>query len=117
MNKPAELKLEVIPFWIEGRPVRPSGRMGDVYNPATGQVVRRVPYADAAAVDSAVQAARRALPGWRDTPALRRSRILQRFLQLMQDHQQDLARLVSEEHGKTIPDAAGSVQRGIEVIE
>ena len=49
MNKPAELKLGVIPFWIDGRPVAPSARMGDVYNPATGQVVRRVPYADAQA--------------------------------------------------------------------
>jgi malonate-semialdehyde dehydrogenase (acetylating)/methylmalonate-semialdehyde dehydrogenase len=117
MNKPAELKLEVIPLWIDGRTVTHAGRMGDVYNPATGQVVRRVPYADAKTVDAAVQAARRALPAWRATPPLRRSRILQRFLQLMQDQQQDLARLVSEEHGKTVPDAAGSIQRGIEVIE
>jgi len=117
MNKPAELKLEVIPLWIDGRTVTHTGRMGDVYNPATGQVVRRVPYADANTVDAAVQAARRALPAWRATPPLRRSRILQRFLQLMQDQQQDLARLVSEEHGKTVPDAAGSIQRGIEVIE
>ena len=117
MNKPAELKLDVIPLWIDGKPVTHSGRMGDVYNPATGQVIRRVPYADAKTVDAAVLAARAAFPAWRDMPPLRRSRILQRFLQLMQDNQMDLAKLVSEEHGKTIPDAAGSIQRGMEVIE
>ncbi len=117
MNKPAELKLDVIPLWIDGKAVPHTGRMGEVYNPATGQVIRRVPLADAKIVDAAVQAATKALPAWRDMPSLRRSRILQRFLQLMQDHQMDLAKLVSEEHGKTIPDAAGSIQRGMEVIE
>jgi malonate-semialdehyde dehydrogenase (acetylating)/methylmalonate-semialdehyde dehydrogenase len=80
-------------------------------------VSKKVPLADAKTVDAAVKAAAAALPAWRDTPPLRRARVMQKFLQLLQDNQQELARLVSEEHGKTLPDAAGSVQRGIEVVE
>src|SRR5712671_4606885 len=117
MNKPAELKLETVPLWIHGKPVAPSGRHGEVFNPATGQVTKRVPFADAAIVDSAVKAATAAFPEWRDTPPLRRARVMQKFLQLLQANQKELARLVTEEHGKTLPDAMGSVQRGIEVVE
>jgi malonate-semialdehyde dehydrogenase (acetylating)/methylmalonate-semialdehyde dehydrogenase len=73
--------------------------------------------ADVATVDAAVQAAAAALPAWRDAPPLRRARVMQKFLQLMQAHQEELAALASAEHGKTLPDALGSVQRGIEVIE
>ena len=118
MNKPVELKLETVPLWIQGRAVTPqTSRMGDVYNPATGRVVRRVPFCDANVVDSAVKAASAAFAEWRDWPALRRARVMQRFLRLMEENQKDLARLVSEEHGKTLPDAMGSIQRGMEVIE
>jgi malonate-semialdehyde dehydrogenase (acetylating)/methylmalonate-semialdehyde dehydrogenase len=117
MNKPAELKLDTVPVWINGKPVTSGGRFGDVFNPATGQVTKRVVYADAGLVDSAVKAATAAFPGWRDTPPLRRARVMQKFLQLLQREQKSLARLVTEEHGKTLPDAMGSVQRGIEVVE
>ncbi|HET7365928.1 MAG TPA: CoA-acylating methylmalonate-semialdehyde dehydrogenase [Burkholderiales bacterium] len=117
MNKPAELKLDTVPVWINGKPVTPGGRRGDVFNPALGQVAKRVVYADAGIVDSAVKAAAAAFPAWRDTPPLRRARVLQQFLQLLQREQKALARIVSEEHGKTLPDATGSVQRGIEVVE
>src|SRR2546421_3038963 len=117
MNKPAELKLETVPLWIHGKPVAPAGRHGEVFNPATGQVTKRVVYADAGIVDSAVKAASAAFPEWRDTPPLRRARVMQKFLQLLQANQKQLARLVTEEHGKTLPDAMGSVQRGIEVVE
>ncbi len=118
MNKPVELRLETVPLWINGKPVAPATpRMGDVFNPATGQVARRVPFAGADLIDAAVKAATAALPAWRDTPPLRRARIMQKFLALMQAHQSELARLASQEHGKTLPDAMGSVQRGIEVIE
>src|SRR5258706_556550 len=117
MNKPAELKLETVPLWIHGKPVAPSGRHGEVFNPATGQVTKRVPFADAGIVDSAVKAATAAFPEWRDTPPLRRARVMQKFLQLLHANQKELARLVTEEHGKTLPDAMGSVQRGIEVVE
>jgi malonate-semialdehyde dehydrogenase (acetylating)/methylmalonate-semialdehyde dehydrogenase len=117
MNKPAELRLEPVPCWIAGKPVVPAGRMGEVYNPATGQVTKRVPYCDAAAIDAAVKAASAAYPEWRDTSILRRARVMQKFLQQLQAKQKDIARLVTGEHGKTLPDAMGSVQRGIEVVE
>jgi malonate-semialdehyde dehydrogenase (acetylating) / methylmalonate-semialdehyde dehydrogenase len=117
MNKPAELKLETVPFWIHGKPVTGAGRHGEVFNPATGQVTKQVAFADAGIVDSAVKAATAALPEWRDTPPLRRARVMQKFLGLLQKHQKDLAQLVTSEHGKTLPDAMGSVQRGIEVVE
>src|SRR3954471_7190020 len=117
MNKPAELKLETVPFWINGKPVAPTGRHGEVFNPATGQVARHVAFADAAIIDSAVKAASAAFPEWRDTPPLRRARVMQEFLNLLRKDQKNLARIVTEEHGKTLPDAMGSVQRGIEVVE
>jgi len=117
MNKPADLKIATVPAWINGKPVVPQGRMGDVYNPATGKVTKHVPYFDAAGVDAAVQAAAAALPEWRDASILRRARVMQRFLVLLQKHQGAIAALITQEHGKTLPDAMGSVQRGIEVVE
>src|SRR5690606_5543372 len=104
--------------WIDGAPRRPdTKRHGEITNPATGSVIRRVPFCGAADIDAAVQAAGRALPAWRETPPLRRARVLQKYLQLLQANQRELARLVTEEHGKTLPDAGGSVRRGIEVVE
>ncbi|HEX6321006.1 MAG TPA: CoA-acylating methylmalonate-semialdehyde dehydrogenase [Burkholderiales bacterium] len=117
MNKPAELKLDTVPVWIDGKAVSSAARYGDVFNPALGQVTKRVVYADEALIDKAVKAAAAALPAWRDTPPLRRARVMQRFLRLLQENQKALAALVTEEHGKTLPDALGSVQRGIEVVE
>jgi malonate-semialdehyde dehydrogenase (acetylating)/methylmalonate-semialdehyde dehydrogenase len=117
MNKPAELKIQSVPAWIDGKPVSPAGRCGEVYNPATGQVTKRVPFCDASVIDAAVKSAASAFPAWRDTPPLRRARVMQEFLNLLKQDQKNLARLVTEEHGKTLPDAMGSVQRGIEVVE
>jgi len=107
-----------VPLWINGkREAAASGRAGDVFNPATGQVVRTVGLAGADDVNRAVAAAKAAFPAWRATTPLRRARILTRFRELMEQHRDELTRLASEEHGKTLADAAGSVQRGIEVIE
>jgi len=117
MNQSADLKLATVPAWINGRAVVPPGRMGNVFNPATGQVTKQVPYCDAAAVDAAVKAAAAALPEWRDAPILRRARVMQKYLQLLQANQKEIAQLITAEHGKTLPDAMGSVQRGIEVVE
>jgi malonate-semialdehyde dehydrogenase (acetylating)/methylmalonate-semialdehyde dehydrogenase len=117
MNKPAELKLDTVPVWINGKALAPSGRHGEVFNPATGQVTKKVVFADSSLVDAAVKAAAAAFPAWRDTPVLRRARVMQRFLELLQKNQRVLAAIVSEEHGKTLEDALGSVQRGIEVVE
>ena len=68
-------------------------------------------------VDAAVRAAQAAFPAWRDTSPQRRARVLQKALGLLRAHATELAQIVSEEHGKTLPDAAGSVERGIEVVE
>ena len=117
MNKPVEVKLETVPAWINGRAITHEERYGEVFNPATGQVTKRVVFADEALVDKAVKAAAAALPAWRDTPPLRRARVMQEFLSLLKKNQKALAAIVTEEHGKTLPDATGSVQRGIEVVE
>ncbi|MGE0873712.1 MAG: CoA-acylating methylmalonate-semialdehyde dehydrogenase [Burkholderiales bacterium] len=118
MNKPADLKFATVPVWINGSAVHPAtARHGEVFNPATGQIVRRVPFCGAETIDAAVKAAQAALPAWRDAPAIRRARIMQKFLVLLEKHQKELAVLVTEEHGKTLPDAMGSVQRGMEVVE
>ncbi len=110
--------LERLPLWIGGRAVPASTtRYGEVTNPATGEVIRHVPLGNATDVDAAVQAATAALPAWRAAPPLRRARILMRFRELMEAQKKDLARIVTEEHGKTLADAEGSITRGIEVVE
>ncbi|HET7197161.1 MAG TPA: aldehyde dehydrogenase family protein, partial [Burkholderiales bacterium] len=122
MNKPAEFPprtedAETVPAWINGAPVVPGGRFGDVFNPATGRVTKKVAFADGATIDAAVRSAAAAFPAWRDTPPVRRARVLQEFLALLKKNQKELAALVTAEHGKTLPDAMGSVQRGMEVVE
>src|SRR5215471_13413105 len=95
-----------VPLWINGQPAQSkSGRFGDVTNPSTGQVIRTVPFADASDVDAAVKAAVAAFPAWRDTPPVRRARILNKFRELIEKHQKELAALISEEHGKVFLDA------------
>jgi malonate-semialdehyde dehydrogenase (acetylating)/methylmalonate-semialdehyde dehydrogenase len=117
MNKPADLRLDTVPVWIDGKPESSARRYGEVFNPATGQVTRKVVFSDSTLIGKAVEAATAAFPAWRDTPPLRRARVMQEFLNLLKKHQKALAAIVTEEHGKTLPDAMGSVQRGIEVVE
>ena len=119
MNKPTDIKTpETVGLWIDGkRQPAKSARAGDVTNPATGEIVRRVPFCNDADIDAAVQSAKAALPGWRKTPPLRRARILMKYRELIDANRDELARLVTEEHGKTHVDALGSVQRGLEVVE
>ena len=110
--------LERLPLWIAGRATAASTtRYGEVTNPATGEVIRHVPLGNAADVDAAVRAATAALPDWRAAPPLRRARILMRFRELMEANKKELAAIVTQEHGKVLADAEGSVTRGIEVIE
>jgi len=119
MKNPVETKnILTVPLWIDGKHTPASStRSGEVTNPATGRVIRRVPLCNAADIDAAVQSAQRAFPAWRDTPPLRRARILMRFRELLESNKDELAQLVTAEHGKTLADAGGSVQRGIEVVE
>jgi len=119
MNKPVEKQtLMNVPLWINGKPqVASSTRTGEITNPATGEVTRIVPFCNDADIANAVASAKAAFPAWRDTPPLRRARILMRYRELLDAHRDELARLVTAEHGKTLADAGGSVQRGIEVVE
>jgi malonate-semialdehyde dehydrogenase (acetylating)/methylmalonate-semialdehyde dehydrogenase len=94
-----------------------SGRAGDVFNPATGKVQARVPLASTAEVGAAVAAARAAFPAWAETPALKRARILFKFKELLDKHADELAEIITREHGKVLSDARGEVTRGIEVVE
>lgn len=92
-------------------------RWGDVANPSTGLVQRAVPFASSDDVATAVADARRAFGEWSSWSALRRARVMFRFRELLERHQDDLARLIAEEHGKVFADARGEVQRGLEVVE
>jgi malonate-semialdehyde dehydrogenase (acetylating) / methylmalonate-semialdehyde dehydrogenase len=94
-----------------------SGRFGDVYNPASGEVTARVPLASAAELDAAVQAAQAAFPKWAQTPPLARARVMFRYKELLEKNRDKLARLIGSEHGKVLADATGEVTRGIEVVE
>jgi malonate-semialdehyde dehydrogenase (acetylating)/methylmalonate-semialdehyde dehydrogenase len=99
--------------WEAGR----TNRFGEVYNPSTGRVIARVPLGTAEDVDRAVQAAAAALPGWAETPAVDRARVLFRFWERLTACADELARLVTREHGKTLAESRASVQRGIEMVE
>ena len=94
-----------------------SGRAGDVTNPATGDVTAMVAFASAAEIDDAVQLAKKAQIAWAATPPLRRQRVMFNLKGLVEKRLDDLARLMSLEHGKTFDDAKGEVGRGLEVIE
>ncbi|TNF52227.1 MAG: aldehyde dehydrogenase family protein, partial [Burkholderiales bacterium] len=94
-----------------------SSRHQPVTNPATGEVTGRVLLASAADVNAAVAAAEAAFPAWADTPPIRRARIMFKFLELVNQHKDDLARAITVEHGKVFTDAQGEVSRGIDIIE
>jgi malonate-semialdehyde dehydrogenase (acetylating)/methylmalonate-semialdehyde dehydrogenase len=112
------MPLTTLGHFIGGRPVEgASGRSGDVYDPATGQLARRVAFAGADEVDAAVRAARSALAEWSETPPLRRASVLFRFRELILRDADRIAALITAEHGKTLADARGEVQRGLEVVE
>lgn len=107
-----------IPHWIGGKPTTGGQeRLGDVYDPATGQVTARVPLAAADDVDAGVAAAVSAFPSWAATPPLKRARVLFRFKELIESNMDELAGLITSEHGKVLEDARGSLQRGLEVVE
>ncbi|HEX7814746.1 CoA-acylating methylmalonate-semialdehyde dehydrogenase [Dyella sp.] len=94
-----------------------SGRSAPVYHPADGDVDMHVPLATVAEVDQAVQAASAAFPAWAETSALRRARIMFRYKELLERHRDELAALITRQHGKILSDAQGEVTRGIEVVE
>src|ERR671923_28296 len=89
----------------------------EVTNPATGEMMAEVPLSGAGDVDRAVRAAREAFPGWRATPPLERARACFELKYLLEERKDDLARLVTQDNGKAMKDAAGEVRRGIECVE
>jgi malonate-semialdehyde dehydrogenase (acetylating) / methylmalonate-semialdehyde dehydrogenase len=115
--KPASA-VPTVPHWIGGKAVAGAQtRTGDIYDPSTGAVSSRVPFAAGAELDACVAAARAALGGWAGTPPLRRARVLFRFRQLLEAASDEIAAAISREHGKTLADARGEVVRGMEVVE
>ncbi len=110
--------MKEIGHWINGKLVAgTSGRFADIMNPATGEVQARVALATVAELNAAIADAAKAQVGWAATNPQRRARVMMAFGALINKHMDKLAELVSVEHGKTLPDARGDVQRGLEVIE
>ena len=108
----------LVNHWIDGKPWdgAPIGR-SPIHDPARGAIVGEVLIGSASDVDEAVESAARAWPAWRDTSLTRRQQILFAYRELLVTHRDELARLVTAQHGKTLADASGEVQRGIEVVE
>jgi malonate-semialdehyde dehydrogenase (acetylating)/methylmalonate-semialdehyde dehydrogenase len=108
----------IIPHFVGGTHLTPKdGRFGDVYDPSAGSVQARVPLASAGEVRRVIDDAEAAQPAWAATNPQKRARVLMRFLDLVQRDMTSLAKLLSSEHGKTVDDAKGDIQRGLEVIE
>jgi malonate-semialdehyde dehydrogenase (acetylating)/methylmalonate-semialdehyde dehydrogenase len=115
---PASTGLPALAHWISGRAVPgASGRSGNIFNPNLGQVAAHVPFASPEEVNAAVSAARDAFRAWAATPATRRARVLFRFKELVEGAANEISRLISREHGKTVSDARGELTRGLEVVE
>jgi len=113
-----DAKVRRISHWIGGRSVAgESGRSGPVYNPALGVQTGEVDFASAEEVGRAVAAAKEAFPAWREVSLSRRQELLFRIRELVHDRLEDIARILTDEHGKVLSDAKGEVQRGLEVIE
>ena len=112
------MSIANIDHYIAGRRVAgTSGRSQDVFNPASGRISGKAALANRADVAQAVAAAQAAFPAWADTSPLRRARVMFKFLELLNQHRDELARAITAEHGKVFTDAQGEVTRGIEIVE
>ena len=110
--------MSTVMHFINGSQVaNSSSRTGNVFNPALGEVVRQVSLAETKDAKAAIQAASDAYPSWRDTSLTKRQQIMFNFREILNATKQELAAIVTEEHGKTLPDALGEVTRGLEVVE
>ena len=103
--------------WIDGKTVHDQGRTQPVFNPATGQSSLSVELASRATVESAIASAEQAFPAWRDTPPLKRARVMSKLKVLLEENADKIAALITAEHGKVLADAMGELQRGIENVE
>lgn len=109
--------MTVVPHIIAGREVTGDLRSGPVFNPATGERIASVGFADAARVGEAIAAASAALPGWRETGLIKRADVFFRLRQLLVERSKELAAIITTEHGKVFSDALGEISRGIENVE
>ncbi|MET0807064.1 MAG: CoA-acylating methylmalonate-semialdehyde dehydrogenase [Lacisediminihabitans sp.] len=113
-----DARLPQVPHYIGGVVTEgASGRTAPVYDPALGVVTKEVPLADLTELDAAVAAAKAAFPGWRDTSIAKRQQILFRFRELINERKDELAQILTSEHGKVLSDALGEIARGLEVVE
>jgi len=107
----------VVGHLINGEMITDTARTQDVFNPATGKAEKQVALASAKTTEEAIAAAEAAFPEWRNTPAIKRARIMFRFKELLEANADTICKLIGEEHGKISHDAAGELQRGIENVE
>ncbi|MBA4343779.1 MAG: methylmalonate-semialdehyde dehydrogenase (CoA acylating) [Methylibium sp.] len=117
-STPAYTRTQDLMHYIGGAAVpASSGRTQAVYNPTTGAVARQLQLGSAEDVDKAVANAQAAFPAWADAPPLRRARVMFKFLELLNKHRDDIAAMITAEHGKVFTDAQGEVTRGIDIVE
>ena len=110
--------MREIGHFISGKAIAgKSGRFGDVFDPNTGEVQAKVAFASRSEVEAAIASAAAAQPAWAATNPQRRARVMFKFLELIHSEFDSLAKLLSSEHGKTVADARGDIQRGLEVVE
>jgi malonate-semialdehyde dehydrogenase (acetylating)/methylmalonate-semialdehyde dehydrogenase len=109
--------MTIIGHLINGELYNDNNRLQDVFNPATGKSEKKVALASKATVEKAIAAAQAAYPAWRNTPAIKRARVMFRFKQLLEQNATEICQLIGQEHGKISHDAAGELQRGIENVE
>jgi len=109
--------MDTVGHLINGEITTAGERTQDIYNPSTGEVSKQVALASKATVEEAIAAAQAAFPAWRNTPAIKRARVMFKFKDLLEQHADEICRMIGEEHGKISHDAAGELQRGIENVE
>jgi len=109
--------MTVVGHLINGERVETSTRTQDVFNPSTGEVSKQVALAPVETVEQAIASAQAAFPEWRNTPPIKRARVMFRFKQLLEENADTICRMIGEEHGKIAHDAMGELQRGIENVE
>jgi len=110
--------MTIVMHFINGKQVpNSSNRTGNVFDPALGQVIHQVALAETKDAQAAIDAAVAAFPGWRDTSLTKRQQIMFNFREILNARKEELAAIVTQEHGKTLPDALGEVTRGLEVVE
>src|SRR5690349_18684592 len=114
----SETAIRTVKYYVNGAWEEAPGRsLHPVYNPATGQVIARVPYAEEADIDRTARAAHAAFLQWREVPVVDRVQIFYRYKDLLEKHQDEVARILTTENGKTLEDARGSVRRAIQMVE